>query len=167
MILRGLDAVTHAISEILGRVGWLLILYCMAFGVSDVFMRYALNAPSQWIGTTLQAAMVFLACVGGVYALQHDSFVKLDLFYANASRRRKAVLDILTAPFAIMFLVALIWKGYQAASLSIMLNQHTPTSVPIPIYPIKSAIPLAGIIVLLIVVKNLIRDVMTAFGRGE
>ncbi len=165
MLLRGLETLTSAISAVVGRIGWFLILYCMAFGVSDVFMRYVLNTPSQWIGTTLQAAMVLLACTGGIYALQHDSFVKLDLFYANASTRSKAILDVLTAPIAILFLVALIWKGYDAAAFSLKLNQWTPTSIPIPIYPIKFAIPLSGVFVLLIVVKNLIRDLQTIFGR--
>lgn len=166
MKMRWLEWLTHAVSEVMGRIGWFLILYCMVFGVTDVFLRYALNEPSQWIGTTLQAAMVLLACAGGVYALQHDSFVKLDLFYANASTRKKALLDILTAPLAILFLVVLIWKGYEAASLSLMLNQHTPTSIPIPIYPIKFAIPVTGGLVLLIVLKQLIRDLGTVLGRG-
>ncbi len=139
----------------------------MAFGVSDVFMRYALNEPSQWIGTTLQTAMVLLACTGGVYALHHDSFVKLDLFYASARDRTKAILDILTAPFAILFLVVLIWKGYDAAMLSHKLKQITPTAVPIPIYPIKFAIPLSGCFVLLIVLKRLIRDLRIALGHNK
>lgn len=147
--------------EVMGRVGWLLILYCMIFGVSDVMMRYVLNAPSMWIGTTLQAAMVLIACVGGVYALKHDAFVKLDLFYANLSDRRKAVLDLLTAPFAVLFLGVLIWKGVDAALMSIKLNQVTPTAVPIPIYPIKSIIPLSAAVVLLVVVKQIVRDVRT------
>ena len=167
MLLRGLEVTTSAISEVMGRIGWFLILYCMAFGVSDVFMRYALNQPSQWIGTTLQAAMVLLACTGGVYALQSDSFVKLDLFYANARDRTKAILDILTAPFAVLFLVVLIWKGYDAAALSLKLNQVTPTAVPIPIYPIKFAIPLSGCLVLLIVLKHFIRDLKIAFGHKK
>lgn len=167
MLMRGLEWITAAISEVMGRIGWLLILYCMTFGVTDVFLRYALNTPSQWISTTMQAAMVLLACVGGVYALHHDSFVKLDVFYANASTRKKAILDVLTAPVAILFLGALIWKGYEAASLSLMLNQWTPTSVPIPIYPIKFAIPVSGCLVLLIVIKKLIRDLQTIMGMGR
>lgn len=165
MLMRGLERLTGALSEVTGYIGWFLILYCMAFGVSDVFMRYMLNAPSQWIGTSLQAAMVLLACAGGVYSLQHESFVKLDLFYANASTRKKAILDVLTMPFAVLFLGALIVKGYEAASLSLMLNQQTPTAIPIPIYPIKFAIPLSGCLVLLIVLKHFIRDLKIIFGR--
>ncbi|WP_322990809.1 TRAP transporter small permease subunit, partial [Hoeflea sp.] len=84
---RGVDAM----AEFLGWLGWGLILYAMCFGITDVFLRYVLNAPSMWIGTSIQAAMVLIACVGGAYALNHGSFVKLDLFYAGASARTKAI----------------------------------------------------------------------------
>lgn len=161
MLWRGLEKLVDGIAEVLGRIGWLLVLYCMIFGVTDVFLRYVLNAPSQWIGTTLQAAMVLMACVGGAYALKHDSFVKLDLFYAGATTRTKAVLDVVTAPFTFLFLGVLIWRGIDAAELSIRLNQVTPTAVPIPIYPIKTLIPITAAIVLLIVLKQFVRDIMT------
>lgn len=154
---RGIDA----ISELLGWIGWLLILYCMCFGVTDVFLRYVLNAPSMWIGTSIQAAMVLIACAGGAYALNHRAFVKLDLFYAGASDRKKALLDILTVPFTFLFLGVLIWKGIDAALLSMKLNQVTPTGVPIPIYPIKSMIPLAGVAILLVVLKQFAIDIRT------
>lgn len=163
---RVLENGLNQLSEGLGRVGWLLVLYCMIFGVTDVFLRYVLNAPSQWIGTTLQAAMVFMACVGGPYALKYDAFVKLDLFYAGRSTRTKALLDIITLPLTILFLSVLIWKGISAAQMSIRFNQMTPTAVPIPIYPIKTAIPIAAAIVMLVVIKQFIRDVLTLMGRN-
>lgn len=164
---RGVERLIDGTAELLGRIGWGLVLYCMIFGVTDVFLRYVMNAPSQWIGTTMQAAMVMIACTGGAYALKNDSFVKLDLFYAAASTRTKAVLDVLSASFTFLFLFVLIWKGIDAALMSIRLNQVTPTAVPIPIYPIKSAIPVAASIVLLIVLKKFFRDVATIFRGGE
>lgn len=164
MLWRSIEIAVDSIAEFMGRLGWILILYCMIFGVTDVFLRYVMNAPSMWIGTSVQAAMVLLACAGGAYALKHDAFVKLDLFYARWSDRTRALLDILTAPFAILFLGVLIWKGVDAALLSVKLNQVTPTAVPIPIYPIKSAIPLAAAVVLLLVLRRLVHDVMTLIG---
>lgn len=149
------------IAEGMGRIGWLLILYCMSFGVTDVFLRYVLNMPSLWIGTTIQAAMVLMACTGGVYSLNHNSFVKLDLFYARFSQRKKAVCDIITVVFTFLFLSVLIWKGTQAALLSIKLKQVTPTGVPIPIYPIKICIPIAAFFVFLVVIKKLVHDIQT------
>ncbi len=149
------------IAEMMGRFGWLLIIYLMIFGVTDVFLRYVMNSPSLWISTTLQVAMVLLACVGGVYALNDNAFVKLDLFYANFSPKKKAVCDLITVVFTLLFLGVLVWKGYEAAKLSVMLNQHTPTSVPIPIYPLKAFFPITGIIMLLVVLKKVVNDIRT------
>jgi len=71
----------------------------------------------------------------------------------------------MTAPFTFLFLGVLIWKGYDAAMFSLMLNQTTPTAVPIPIYPIKFAIPVTGVIVAMLVIRRFVRDVQTAFGK--
>lgn len=152
-------------AECFGRIGWALILYCMFFGVSDVFLRYVLNSPSLWISTTVQVAMVMIACVGGVYALNDNAFVKLDLFYANFSAKKKAFCDIITVVYTLMFLYVLIWKGYAAAMLSVKLNQVTPTSIPIPIYPLKIFIPIAGVVMLLVVIKKLVNDVRTLVAK--
>ena len=149
------------IAESMGRIGWVLILYCTVFGVTDVFLRYVLNSPSLWISTTLQFAMVLLACLGGIYSLNVNAFVKLDLFYANFSPKKKAICDIITVVFTFLFLAVLVWKGYQTAMLSIKLNQVTPTSIPIPIYPLKVFFPITGVIMLLIVIKKLVHDMRT------
>lgn len=162
-LLRGLEWLIDEIAELAGRIGWVLILYCMIFGVTDVFLRYVLNQPSLWIGTTLQAAMVLMACVGGACAYKNEAFVKLDVFYIHASRRKKAVLDVLTASFTFLFLYVLITRGIDAAALAYKLNQTTPTAVPIPLGPIKSAIPLGASVVLLLVIRNFIRDIHVIF----
>ena len=152
------------ITEGAGVVGMLVILYCMIFGVSDVFLRYVLNQPSLWIGTSLQAALVILACVAGGYSYYHGDFIKLDLFYANLSTRTKAVLDVITAVFTFMFLVVLAWKGWQAGMFSLKLKQVTPTAVPIPLAPIKLLIPAAAVLMLLLVLRQLYRDIRTVIG---
>lgn len=155
------EKMVNLIAELMGRIGWLLIIYLMVFGVTDVFLRYVLNSPSLWISSTLQVAMVILACVGGIYSLNDNAFVKLDLFYANFSAKKKAVCDLITVVFTILFLGVLVWKGYEAAKLSIMLNQHTPTSIPIPIYPLKVFFPITGVIMLLVVIKKVVNDILT------
>ncbi len=151
-------------SEVLGRFGWVLVLYCMFFGLYDVILRYVFNQPSLWIGVTLQYAMVLLACVAGAYALNHDAFVKLDLFYANFSPRTKAICDIVTFALTFLYLYVLIWKGIQAASASFAIRQVTPTAIPIPLYHLKAFIPFGAFCVLLVALKKLVIDVQTVFG---
>jgi TRAP-type mannitol/chloroaromatic compound transport system permease small subunit len=163
MAERGIDL----LAEGMGRIGWVLLLYCMIFGVTDVFLRYVLNAPSLWISTTVQVAMVLMACVGGVYSLNDNAFVKLDLFYANFSPRKKAICDIITVVFTFLFLSVLIWKGTTAALLSVKLKQMTPTGVPIPIYPLKIFIPISAVFMLLVVIKKLVNDIKTVITGGK
>lgn len=152
-------------AELMGWLAWILILYCMILGVFDVFMRYVLNSASLWIGTTIQAAMVLMACTAGIYAFKHNAFVKLDLLYANMSAKKKAVCDLVTSVYTFVFLGVLIWKGIGAAQLSWMLDQHTPTAVPIPIYPIKWAIPVSASFVFLLVIRQLVHDVRILAGK--
>ena len=160
-IWSNLEKILDFVVEIMGKMGWVLIAYCMIFGLIDVILRYIFNSPTLWIGTTLQAAMVLMACMAGAYSLNHDSFVKLDLFYANFSERKKAIFDILTLVFTVLYLYILITKGIDAASASIRMKQVTPTAIPIPIYLIKPFIPFAGAMVLLVALKKFIHDVQT------
>ena len=160
IFLRGVEKLIDAIAEAAGWIGWLLVLYCMVLGVTDVFLRYVMNQQSLWIGTTMQAAMVLMACVGGAYAIKYDAFVKLDVFYANASRRNRAILDIVTSAISFLFLYVLITKGIDAAQLSLRLGQVTPTAVPIPLYPIKAAIPVGAALVLIMLIRNFVRNVL-------
>lgn len=152
-------------AEVMGWLAWILILYCMILGVIDVVLRYVFNNASLWIGTTIQAAMVLMACTAGVYAFRHNAFVKLDLLYANMSRRKQAVCDIGTSLYTFLFLGVLIWQGIGAFQLSWMLKQTTPTAVPIPIYPIKAVIPVSAAFVLLLVIRQLVHDIRILMGR--
>lgn len=161
----GFSVLLDGLTEIMGGIGTLLILYCMVFGLTDVFLRYVMNAPSLWIGTTMQAALVLMACMAGPFAYKHGDFIKLDLFYVHFSPRKKALFDAFTAIFTFLFLGVLIWKGTQAALISIKLNQTTPTAIPIPIYPIKSIIPLSAVVVLLLVIRQFFRDIRVVLSK--
>ncbi len=167
LLWRRYEKAIDILAQTMGVIGALLVLYCMVFGVTDVFLRYALNAASMWISTTLQAVMVLIACVGGVYALNHDSFVRLDVIYAGFSPKTRAVCNLGTSVLTFLFLGALIWGGWDAAMLSVMLNQTTPTAVPIPIYPIKIFIPIAAVFVLLVVIRQLGNDIAILAGKRE
>ncbi len=45
--------------------------------------------------------------------------------------------------------------------MSLKMKQVTPTSIPIPIYPLKIFIPISGVVMLLVVFKKLVNDIIT------
>lgn len=150
-------------NEWLGRVGWFLIIFLMSFGVYDVMMRYLFNRPSLWIWIILQQGMVMLTAIAGGYAFY--SFVKLDLIYNRFSTRGKAIADILTFSFTLLYCTILIWKGIEHAQASIAIRQVTPTAIRLPIYHLKAMIPVGVFFFLLVAVKKFVYDVRTVFGR--
>ena len=153
-----IERLIDSLAELLGRIGWLIVIYSLVFGLTDVILRYFLNRPSLWISVTVQYAMVLLACVSGAYALKNDAFVKLDLFYVRFPPRIKAICDILTFSFTLLYLSVLIWKGMEAAAHSIAIRQVTPTAIPIPLYHLKSFIPVGAFFTLLVAIKKLVQD---------
>jgi len=150
-------------NEWLGRIGWFLIIFLMSFGVYDVMMRYLFNRPSLWIWIILQQGMVMLAAIAGGYAFY--SFVKLDLIYNRFSTRGKAIADILTFSFTLLYCTILIWKGIEHAQASIAIRQVTPTAIRLPVYHLKAMIPVGVFFFLLVAVKKFVYDVRTVFGR--
>lgn len=156
-----------AITEVMGRIGWILILYAMVFGLTEVILRYVFNSPTQWIALTIQFDMVLLACVAGPYALNNNEFVKLDVFYEKFSVRTKAIVDTLTSVLTYLYLYVLITRGFEAAFASLNRQEMTPTAVQLPVYPLKFAIPIAAIAALLVVLKKSGTDMRTIVLKNE
>ncbi|MGI6553696.1 MAG: TRAP transporter small permease subunit [Bacillota bacterium] len=135
------------------------MIYSLVFGLTDVILRYFLNRPSLWISVTVQYAMVLLACVSGAYALNHDAFVKLDLFYARFSPRTQGNLrhiDLLS----LRCYTCLCSSGRECKQPPIPLPyaRVTPTAIPIPLYHLKSFIPVGAFFTLLVAIKKLVQD---------
>lgn len=159
-----IEQTIDSVTEGMGRVGWFLILFMMSFGLYDVIMRYLFKMPSQWIYITLQMAMVMLTAVAAGYALR--TFVKVDVLYGHFSLRGKALADIFTFVFVLMVCVILIWKGIEHAQTSIATRQMTSTALRLPLYHVKTMIPLGGVLLLLVAVKKLISDIRIVFHKG-
>ncbi len=75
--------------------------------------------PTLWTLEMAQFAMVAYYMIGGPYAIQMGSNVRMDLFYGDWSDRRKAGVDALTVLFLIAYLVILLWGGIDSTAYSL------------------------------------------------
>jgi TRAP-type mannitol/chloroaromatic compound transport system permease small subunit len=155
------ELAVDGISEIMGRIGWMIVLYAMFFGLTDVILRYVFSSPSLWISSTIQYSMVLLACVSGPYALNNGQFVKLDVFYEHFSDRGKAISDVVTFILTFLYLYVLITKGFNLAFASLGRMEMTPTAIPIPLYHLKFMIPIGATLTMLVALKKFGIDIQT------
>ena len=145
-ILHGIDG----ISTWVGKAFAWLIVGLMLMVIIEVFKRYALNMPTAWIFDASNMAYGTLFMMGGAYALAHDGHVRGDFLYGRFAPRTQAMLDL--ALYLLFFLpgiAALIWSGWTYFHDALVIRETTFNATPLPIYPFKFIIPLAGALVLL------------------
>ena len=160
----------HTADEISTWVGkafaWLIIAL-MLLVVVEVFKRYALNAPTAWIfdASNMMYGTLFMMC--GAYTLSQDGHVRGDFFYGSAAPRTQASLDlVLYILFFFPGVIALTWAGWGYANDSWLIREHTFNADPLPLYPFKAIIPIAGLIVLLQGIAEIVRCVV-CLNTGE
>lgn len=128
----------------------------------EVFSRYALDAPRAWAFDFMIMMYGTLFMMAGAYTLAKNGHVRGDVLYGFFRPRTQAILDlILYIVFFIPGVVALVWAGYTYAAESWAINEHsTITSEGPPIYPFKTVIPVAGAILLLQGIVEIVRCVI-------
>ena len=140
---------------------WLIILLMVVVCV-EVTKRYALNAPTAWIFDATSMIYGALFMLAGAYTLAQDGHVRGDFLYGSMKPRTQAGLDL--ALYLIFFLpgiVALVYAGWDFASTSWAIREHSSiTADGPPIYHFKTLIPIAGALVLLQGLAEIVRCVV-------
>lgn len=150
-----------SISTWVGKAAAWLIVALMVMVCTEVFKRYILNAPTAWIFDASNMMYGTLFMLAGAYALAQDAHVRGDFLYGSMPPRRQATLDlILYVLFFLPGVLALTWAGWTYFNDSWSIHEKTFNIVPLPLYPFKCVIPLAGAIVLLQGIAEMIRCVV-------
>jgi TRAP-type mannitol/chloroaromatic compound transport system permease small subunit len=140
---------------------WLIVAATLVISV-EVFKRYILNAPTAWIFdlNNMLYGTLFMMC--GAYTLAQGGHVRADFVYGRLSPRTQAALDLaLYFLFFVPGILALIYAGYGYAAESWRIGEHsTVTAEGPPIYHFKSVIPIAGALVMLQGVAEIVRCVL-------
>ena len=153
-LLHGADR----LSTFVGKAAAWLIVVLMIVVCAEVFKRYALNAPTAWIYDVNNMLYGTLFMLGGAYTLAHDGHVRGDFFYGNMKPRTQAWFDIvLYVLFFLPGIGALTWAGWTYFNDSLAMREQTFNATPLPLYPFKFVIPVAGAIVMLQGVAEIVR----------
>ncbi len=157
------------LTTIVGRaVMWLLLAMALVqfavvllryvFGVNEIFMQESI---------TYMHGAVFLLAAG--YALLTNDHVRVDIFYRDASPRRKAVVDLLgTYLFLFPICLVILWTGspYVARSWA-FLEGSADTSGIQGVFLLKSLIPAFAVLLAMAGFVVAHKAVATLKGRSE
>ena len=150
------------ISTWVGKAFAWLIVVLMCVVCLEVFKRYILNAPTAWIFDAENMLYGTLFMLGGAYTLAQNAHVRGDFLYSSMRPRTQAWLDLfLYILFFIPGIAALVYSGWVFAVESWTINEHSNvTANGPPVWQFKFMIPLAGIMVMLQGIAEIIRCIV-------
>ena len=145
-----------------GKAAAWLIMLLMSVVCIEVFKRYILNAPTAWIFdlNNMLYGTLFMMC--GAYTLAQDAHVRGDFLYGSMKPRTQAWLDLgLYILFFLPGIAALVYAGVEYAGDSWRIGEHSNvTANGPPVYHFKTVIPIAGALVMIQGVAEIIRCVV-------
>ncbi len=138
------------LSTFVGRVfAWSIVLLTLLVSW-EVFSRYVLNHPHPWALDAQIMLYGILFMMAGAYTLAHQGHVRGDILYGSFSPRTQAGIDlVLFILFYLPGVLALTWAGWTYANESLAIRENTFSPDPLPLYPFKFVIPVAGALLLI------------------
>ena len=139
-----------AVSTFIGKTAAWACVLLTALICWEVFSRYALNKPHAWVLDAQIMLYGTMFMMAGAYTLAKNGHVRGDVLYGFFSPRVQAGLDL--ALYGLFFLpgvLAMTWAGWTYAQESLAIREQTFSATPLPLYPFKFVIPLAGAVLLL------------------
>lgn len=159
--------ILNYISEVSGRVLMWLAWILMVIIVWEVLLRSVFNHPTVWAHELSIMVFAALTILGGAYTLRYKAHVNMDLFYMRLSPRGRAILDIITFPFFLLFCVIILWLGWEFALRSVKVMEISQSDWAPPLWPVKLTIPLGALLLLLQGTSNFLSDLyLVITGKG-
>ena len=127
----------------------------------EVFSRYVLNKPHAWMLDAQIMLYGLLFMSAGAYTLAKNGHVRGDVLYGFFRPRTQATIDLtLYIVFFLPGIVALTWAGWSFAQDSLAIREQTFSADPLPVYPFKFVVPIAGGVLLLQGLVEIVRCVI-------
>jgi TRAP-type mannitol/chloroaromatic compound transport system permease small subunit len=150
------------VSTKLGQLFSWLIMALTLLITWEVFSRYVLDHPHPWAFDVMIMMYGAMFMMAGAYTLSKNGHVRGDVLYGFFPPRLQAGLDL--ALYLLFFMpgvFALAWAGYFYAAESWAIKEISNiTSDGPPIYPFKTIIPLAGGMLLIQGVVEILRCIV-------
>ena len=159
-LVRLIDRLNYGV----GRMAMYLLFVLMGILMWSTISKAAFT-PSLWTLEMAQFVMVAYFVLGGPYAMQMGSHVRMDLFYAQQSPVRRAWWDAITVLALIFYLGVMLWGAIDSTMYSLQYNERSPTAWRPYLWPIKVILCIGFLLMLLQALAALIRDIATI--RGE
>jgi len=161
-MIESFTRIANAIDRLNAAIGrataWLaLVIVVLQFAL--VVARYLLSLGSIWASEAVIYAHAGLFLLAAAWTLQAGGHVRVDIFYADARPRIKALIDLIGGLlFLLPFTLVLLWLSapYAARSWVVLERSQEASGLPL-VFVLKTLIPVLAVLMALQGVAQIIR----------
>jgi TRAP-type mannitol/chloroaromatic compound transport system permease small subunit len=135
----------------IGRSAAWLAIAVVLLQFALVVARYLFGLGSVWLSEIVIYAHATLLMLAAAWTLRAGGHVRVDIFYADASARAKALVDLIGALLLLLpFMLVLLCLSVPYATRSWAILEHSQETSGLPIvFLLKTLIPLFAILMAL------------------
>ena len=159
-------AAVEAFIDGVGKLTLWIALLMIGLVATNVLLRYSMSLGSVWAQELEWHLLAALILLGVSYALQRGDNVRVDVFYAGYSPRRKYIVDLVSLMLllAVSLLFIKLSIPYVMQAWSIGESSPDPGGIPHR-WAVKALIPLGYVLVSLQSVAAIGRRVLQERGH--
>lgn len=146
-----------------GYVAAISLLGLIALVCYEVFLRYVVKAPTTWGNEMISFIFAAYVMLGGGYTLLHRDHVAMDILYTQYSERGRAIIDLMTAGFMLLFCWVLFEQTFIMAKEALESGQRASSDWSPPLFPVMVSLPIGAGLLLLQALARVARDAHMAF----
>lgn len=144
----------------IGRVTMMMIISMTCVMLYEVFVRYAIEAPTLWANELTLWIGGFVFLCSGLYGMQQRSHIRIFLLYDACPRWLQRVFDTTWTVVFVLFAIGLVFGSYKQVFITKFYNWEmfgTAFDPPIPA-TVQPAVLIIICLVAIQAVLNLIND---------
>lgn len=153
-------------NEFAGRFASWAALAMVLMQFSVVVMRYVFGVGSIMMQESVIYLHSILFMIGAGYTLLHDGHVRVDIFYHDASVRKKALIDLLGSIFFIIPVCTLIWLAsfsYVGSSWAVFEGSKETSGIQ-AVFLLKSVVLVFSFLVFIQGISTIAKSILTLTG---
>lgn len=154
-----------AFNALIGKIMMYVVFLMMAILLLSAIGRTVFNLSLIWTVETAQFTLAAYYLIGGAYSLLLQGHVRMDLLYSRWSPRTQAAVDAVTDVLFLFYLVVLVIGAVSSIDYALEYGQTSRSAWGPPLAPIKIAMGVGIVLMLLQGISRFFKDLAAALGR--
>ena len=153
-------------------VGYLCAFFVFSMVIvvfTVVVLRYGFNIGFIWMQEVYVWLHSFIIMLGAGFTYLANEHVRIDVFYREASKKYKAIVDLLGNIFLLLPFLYIIWSySYPFVYRSFLMGEVSREAGGMPaLYVLKSAILWFCLVLFIQLISNVIKSLLTLTSFDE